>query len=163
MPQERRPHEPGAAPAAGEPDRKSRRAIVGAVFGASLVWGPEALAKAGSALGDQDVTERQVRAIVHQELRRAGLRTGPRVGPTGPRGELGKTGPTGGLGEPGFTGQAGGLGVTGAAGVSGPTGPAGPDGVTGAVGPTGSAGATGGTSTGPAGVTGPTGPAGPIG
>jgi hypothetical protein len=147
--------------------------VVGAALGASLVWAPNALAKARQTvrydLGG-DITSKEVRHIVHEELaglhllpedvrhlverlihrelRRHGLLHGPKPGPTGPAGP---------------TGPGGGSGPTGAAGAAGRTGPTGPTGK-GPTGPTGVAGATG--PTGPAGPTGPiggiTGPQGPF-
>jgi hypothetical protein len=131
--------------AAADPDIASRRAIVGAALGASLVWAPDALGKARAAVAGGDITEADVRAIVRDEIRRLGLLKLPRHGPTGPRGPIGHTGHTG---------------ATGGAGSIGPTGTLGP---TGTAGPTGPAGATSSGPTGPPGVTGPTGPTGPVG
>ena len=66
------------------PEREptSRRAIVGAAFGASLIWAPEALAKASDKRGGE-VTERQVRAIVRDELHRLGLLKRSKMGRPG--------------------------------------------------------------------------------
>ena len=169
-------------PTSGKSSPTSRRALVGAAFGASLVWAPEALAKAHRVVQTpQDWTRGQIEDIVHDELARLGLLPrdvrrlihnelrehhllhGPHSGPTGPAGRPGPTGAQGIAGGTGPTGS-GGMGTagpTGAAGSIGPTGPTGPSaiGATGAlVGPTGPAGATG-----PDGPTGPTGSAGPTG
>jgi hypothetical protein len=132
----------GQAGAASDPT--TRRAVVGAVFGASLVWAPDALAKAHKGSGKHGWTEKQIRAIVHDELRSHGLLKGPKRGLPGPQGiagsigqpgSAGPTGPTGsiGLGPTGPTGPSGSLGPTG---VVGPTGPVGPQGMAGPQGPT---------------------------
>ena len=174
---------------ATEPDKPhttSRRAVVGAAVGASLVWAPDALGKVKASIAtEHDLTDAQIRKIVHEELARLGLlpkdvraliakelRHNVRTGPTGPRGSAGPTGPTGQTGVPGQTGapgQTGSTGPTGAgggAGTAGPTGargPTGPAGVTGAAGPTGPVGPTGIGQTGPTGPGGPPGPTGPTG
>jgi hypothetical protein len=139
--------DPGQAGAASEPT--SRRAVVGAVFGASLLWAPDALATAHKGSGRDDWTEKQIRAIVRDELRSHGLLHGPKRGPRGPQGTAGTTG------------QPGSAGPTGSGGPTGPTGPTGSTGSTGPFGPTGGLGPTG--PTGPAGLSGPQGPLGPQG
>jgi hypothetical protein len=130
----------------------TRRAVVGAAFGASLVWAPDALAKASkhhhSALTKAQQAE--VKQIVQNELAKHGLLHGPKEGPTGPAGPTGpdgvgptgpdETGPTGPTGpdETGPTGPTGSQGTTGPTGAAGPTGPTGPGldiGPTGATGP----------------------------
>jgi hypothetical protein len=129
----------------------TRRAVVGAAFGASLVWAPDALAKASkhhhSALTKAQQAE--VKQIVQSELAKHGLLHGPKEGPTGPAGPTGPggVGPTG-PDETGPTGPAG-------PDETGPTGPTGPD-ESGPTGPTGSQGTTG-----PTGAAGPTGATGP--
>jgi hypothetical protein len=142
----------------------SRRAIVGAAFGASLVWAPDALAKAGQSLHSGDLTEKQVRAIVRDEIRSLGLLKRPKRGPEGPRGHTGPAGGTGPVGPTGVVGPTGPTGPPGTAANTGPTGPTGVPGLDGPTGPTGPAGVLGPTgvtgSTGPTGVTGPTGPIG---
>jgi hypothetical protein len=123
----------------------SRRAIVGAAFGASLVWAPDAVAKASkhkkhtTGSGLSNLQRAEVKEIIHNELAALGLTHGPGTGATGPKGA---TGPSG------AQGSTGSIGPTGPSGV-GPTGPTGPGtGATGPAGPTGSIGPTG--PTGPA-------------
>lgn len=128
--------------AAAEHKFASRRAVVGAAFGASLVWAPEALAKTAKpkkkAATLSNVQRAEVKEIIHKELAALGLLNGPgkgatgsagapgstgAAGPTGPA-EVGPTGPTGPLGGPtGPTGSSGSIGPTGAIGPTGPTGP----------------------------------------
>jgi hypothetical protein len=124
---------------AGSGATASRRAIVAAAFGASLIWPSNALASTHHRGTDRDVTEADVRRIVRDELRKLGLLKGPGrgpVGPTGAPGQIAATGPTGPSGATGPTGPIGptgfappGLGLTGLSGLTGafaPTGATGP-------------------------------------
>lgn len=143
--------QPGDDGTPSEHKPTSRRAVVGAAFGASLVWTPDALAKASKHHHSPltKAQQAQVKQIVHDELAKLRLLHGPGKGPTGAAGPTGpaEAGPTGATGP-------GGVGPTGPD-ETGPTGPDGPTGADGTTGPTGAAGSTG--PTGPAIDLGPTG------
>ncbi len=162
----------------GRPRREpvSRRYLLGAAFGGSLIWAPSALAKAHAAEApDLDISlpqlQRIIRSEVHAELSHLGLLKGNHRGATGRRGATGAQGTAGQGGAAGAQGSAGQQGATGLMGSGGATGAAGPtgaagatgDGPTGALGPTGAAGPTGAGPTGPNGLIGPTGPTGVVG
>jgi hypothetical protein len=106
-------HANGAEAAATPPEElsrnatsTSRRAVIGAAFGASLVWAPKALAKTASTAPFSHAQEAEIRALIHDELAKLDLLHGPGRGPTGPTGPKGpgSTGPTGRTGPPGATG-----------------------------------------------------------
>jgi hypothetical protein len=146
--------QPGGDSTPPEHKPTSRRAVMGAAFGASLVWAPDALAKASKHHHSPltKAQEAQVKQIVHDDLAKLGLLHAPKEGPTGPAGPTGAAaaGPTGPTGP-------GGVGPTGPE-ETGPTGPDGPTGSGGTTGPTGAVGPTG--PTGPGIDIGPTGPTG---
>jgi len=143
----------------------SRRYLLGAAFGGSLIWAPSALAKAHTAEApDLDISlpqlQRIIRSEVHAELSHLGLLKGNHRGATGRRGATGTSGATGAQGSAGQGGAAGAQGSAGQQGATGLMGSGGSTGAAGAAGPTGAAGATG---DGPTGAFGPTGAAGPTG
>jgi hypothetical protein len=113
--------EQGAGACADPPEQRitSRRAIMGAALGASLLWAPDAVANVAGAMHKPALTDAQVKEVnelIHDALAKHGLLHGPKIGPTGPTGPS-ATGPTGPVGPTGPTGPTGPSGS--------PTGPTG--------------------------------------